>query len=109
MRRTQIAELVFLVLLGLPTIPMAISPARADAIGLNGYKVSVFAANFTNGGPFPTVGPLGIASDVMGNLYVADIVSENVYKLGPAPPAGGWNIASLTACVSESTLGMGSR
>jgi sugar lactone lactonase YvrE len=50
-----------------------------------GYAVSNFATGFPNSGP-GGVGPIGLAFDALGNLYVTDYLTGILYKF---PPNGG--------------------
>ena len=98
MRRTQILEVFFLLLLGLASIPTSISPARA-ATPAPGYAVSDYVTGFPTDG---NIGPLGLAMGASGNLYVADHVSGNIYRF---PRTGAPFVASSTyEFVTASTL-----
>jgi hypothetical protein len=61
--------------------PVILSAATAAP----GWAVSTFASGFANCGP-GCYGPIGIASDNSGNIYVQNYVSGTLYKF---PPAGG--------------------
>lgn len=46
-----------------------------------GFAVSNFATGFTNNG---RLGPIGVAFDQQGNLYVGNLVDGTIHKFGPA-------------------------
>ena len=64
---------------------MATLPVIADAATVTaGYKVAPYATGFAVGEFSDGVGgPMGLAFDAAGNLYVSDIVEEAIYKFGP--------------------------
>lgn len=66
------ATLAFLV------ISVASRPVLAQAAP--GYSVTNFATGFANAGG---LGPIGVAFDSAGNLYVGDYVTGFIYKFGP--------------------------
>ena len=71
-----LAKLTAIALLVIPAVLNAAAP---------GWAVSTFASGFVNLGP-GSYGPIGIASDQTGNIYVQDYVSGGLYKF---PPTGG--------------------
>ncbi len=53
----------------------------AEGIAAPGYAVTDFATGFDNSG---SIGPIGLAFDASGNLFVGDAASGFLYKFGPA-------------------------
>ena len=106
MRKNRTVELLVIAVLGLSIIPIAIHPAKAAAAA-PGFAVTNFATGFLTRadslcsfGSFGC-GPIGIAVDSSGNLYVGDIRDGYIYKFGPA---GG--VASTgTQLATPSSLG----
>ncbi len=114
MRKNNTFELIIIGLLGLSIMPMAITPVRAQAVAVNGYSVADFATGFVTGNCGSTgctivpgcsfcVGPLGLGSDPFGNLYVADIISGNIYKFSRTLPPP-YVASSSNEFVSSSVL-----
>lgn len=86
---------LFLSLLGL-LLPVASLGQTAAA----GYAVTDFATGFPNG--FGGIGPIGLAFDASGNLFVGDYFTGFLYKFGPA---GG--IATATTQVNSTSIAVG--
>jgi sugar lactone lactonase YvrE len=63
--------------LGLLLTLAAATPAFADYATAPGYKLSVFASDFPNSGG---VGPVGMAFDATGHLYVMDYTAGTLYR-----------------------------
>ena len=110
---------LLLAVLGIAIMPTAITSVRASAVcAIPGESCADFATNFVTGNcgntctPVPGCttcpGPLGLASDPLGNLYVADIVSDNIYKfshtLGQIACPGQNTCSSSNEFVSSSIL-----
>jgi hypothetical protein len=87
-RKNKTAVLLIVALLGLSSIPIAVHPARAAAVAAPGYVVSDFATGFPSSPEcgVPGCGPLGVAFDASGNLFVSDWVNGGLYKF---PLSGG--------------------
>jgi len=85
---STIAALAFLV------IPIASRPVHAQAAA--GYRVTNFATGFGNDGE---LGPIGLAFDPAGNLYVGDFVTGYIYKFGP-----GGGVASAATQLNKSPI-----
>jgi hypothetical protein len=79
----RIVGLLIVAILGLSIIPFAISPVRAAPACISGYSCATFASGFANQGP-NGVGPVGLAFDGLGNLFVGDYVNGIVYKYNHA-------------------------
>src|SRR6266487_6267139 len=85
---------LLIALLGLSLIPVTIHTAKAQAAVANpsgGYVVTAFATGFPSSNNFCSFngqgcGPLGLAFDASGNLFVVDINNGGLYKF---PPTGG--------------------
>src|SRR5438034_728093 len=82
MKASRTVIFVVFTLLVVSIVPFLFPHARAQAVAAPGYSVDDFATGlkYGTGGYIPNVGPLGLASDPLGNLYVADIASCNVFK-----------------------------
>jgi hypothetical protein len=115
----RIVNALLFALLALAILPMAITSLRAQAVcTIPGESCADFATNFVTGTcgdtctPMPGCttcpGPLGLASDPLGNLYVADIVSDNIYRfshtLGQIACPGQIACSGSNQFVSSSTL-----
>jgi sugar lactone lactonase YvrE len=92
MRKNKTVKLLIIALLGLSIIPIAIHPAKA-AVAAPGFAVTNFATGFVSSTQFcsgsPGCGPLGVAFDVSGNLFVVDIQNGFLYKFGPGGGVAG--------------------
>jgi len=89
----RIVGLLIVAILGLSIIPFAISPVRAAPACISGYSCATFASGFANQGP-NGVGPVGLAFDGLGNLFVGDYVNGIVYKYNHAGIGKQLNAAS---------------
>src|SRR2546428_14077507 len=87
---------ILVILLLIPFYVLNNLPHAEAATVANGYSVSNFATGFVNF----VWGPIGIAMDTSGNLFVADARTNEVYKFGPA---GG--VASSAALATPSSGG----
>src|SRR5438309_505877 len=118
-KSNRIVNALLFALLALAILPMAITSVRAQAVcTIPGESCADFATNFVTGlcgdtcTPMPGCatcpGPLGLASDPLGNLYVADIVSDNIYRfshtLGQIACPGQIACSGSNQFVSTSTL-----
>src|SRR5437660_1205331 len=118
-KSSRIVNALLFALLALAILPMAITSVRAQAVcTIPGESCADFATNFVTGlcgdtcTPMPGCatcpGPLGLASDPLGNLYVADIVSDNIYRfshtLGQIACPGQIACSGSNQFVSTSTL-----
>src|SRR5262245_21780369 len=72
----------------------------ASATAASGYAVSDFATGFVNSGVPNGLGPIGLAFDPSGNLFVGNYVTGFLYKF---PPTGG--VASPATQVNSSAIG----
>ncbi len=96
-RKNRTIELVLVfVLLGLSLIPVAIHSAHA-AVAASGFAVTNFATGFFASGY--CCGPIGVAFDPSGNLFVMDAGNGFLYKFGSA---GG--LASPTTQVNAAPI-----
>jgi len=69
------------VIMTLTFLLTAVASRSIHAQAAAGYSVTNFATGFgTNGG---IIGPIGLAFDSAGNLYVGDYVTGFIYKFGP--------------------------
>jgi sugar lactone lactonase YvrE len=81
-------------MLGALALTAAIPVAEAAPTPAAGWAVTEFATGFANNG---TSGPLGIAFDKSGNVYISDSVDGFIYRFPRAGvPAGGWKVSSST-------------
>lgn len=86
---------LFLYVLGtLATIVVSLAPAPARAQQATGYKVTDFATGFPNSGLPNGAGPIGLAFNASGDLFVMDYITGFLYKFGPA---GGVASAAVNA------------
>src|SRR5215469_1370310 len=80
--------------LALLVIAIASRPVHAQAAP--GYSVRNFATGFANAN---TIGPIGLAFDSAGNLYVGDYITGFIYKFGP-----GGGVASAATQLNKSPI-----
>ncbi len=84
-KEKRIVEWFLFILLVISIVSFPASQVRAQPVAIAGYNVTTWATGFaccTNVTLGTTVGPLGIASDGLGNIYVGDIQDGNVYRFG---------------------------
>ncbi len=99
MRRIDEKLIVLGCLLACLLLPMASFGQAATAAP--GFAITNFATGFVNNG---SIGPIGIALDASGNLFVGDFINGFVYKFGSA---GG--VASAATQLNSTPFFLGSR
>lgn len=78
-------------------LAFSVSPAVGNAQAAAGYSVSSFATGFGTSG---AIGPIGLAFDASGNLYVGDYATGLLYKFGH-----GGGVASASTQLNTSPIG----
>src|SRR5256886_867600 len=92
MKASRTVIFVVFTLLVVSIVPFLFPHARGQAVAAPGYSVDDYVTGLKSGtsGYILGVGPLGLASDPLDNLYVADIASCNVFRFihttAPPPP-----------------------
>jgi probable HAF family extracellular repeat protein len=77
--------------------PAVVLPTTTHGQAASGYAASDFATGFGNNG---SIGPIGVAFDSPGNLFVMDFATGFLYKFGPG--GGG---ASAATQVNAAAIG----
>src|SRR6266571_8900998 len=112
MRMNKTVKLLIIALLGLSIIPIAIHPARAQ-VASPGFAVTSFATGFSTytgcgqpDGSFAPCGPIGLAVDASGHLYVVNHadVPETLYKFGSS--GGTVSSSSKLSALPTGSLGL---
>ena len=70
-----------LALLAVAAVPLVTAASVGAAVPTSGYAVSDFATGFANSGG---AGPIGIAADSSGHIFVGDVQDRAIYRFGPA-------------------------
>ena len=106
--KNKTVELLITMLLGLSMVPVAIHPAQATIAPAADYVVTNFATGFPSSTSLCNFngkgcGPIGLAFDASGNLFVTDINNGGLYKF---PPAGGDALAHLVNTILGNPTGL---
>jgi sugar lactone lactonase YvrE len=62
---------------------LLLATAASAQTAISGYAVSDFGTGFANTAPMTGAGPVGLAFDKTGSLYVMDYATGFLYKFGP--------------------------